>query len=82
MGGLAELWQSTGLSNIQPGQVLMTGVGFLPIHLAIRKGFEPLLLLPIGFGAVLSNIPVAGIAEEGGLLSYLYFGIKSGISPC
>lgn len=56
-------------------------VGFLLLFLAIGKGFEPLLLLPIGFGAILSNIPVAGIAEEGGLLYYLYFGIKAGIFP-
>ncbi|MFO1418510.1 MAG: sodium ion-translocating decarboxylase subunit beta [Methylotetracoccus sp.] len=81
MGGLEQLWASTGLSNIQAGQLVMMGVGFLLIFLAIRKGFEPLLLLPIGFGAVLSNIPVAGIAEDGGLLSYLYFGIKAGIFP-
>ncbi len=79
MEGFIQLWQSTGLSNFQIGQVLMMGVGFLLIFLAIRKGFEPLLLLPIGFGAVLSNIPVAGIAEEGGLLSYLYYGIKTGL---
>ncbi len=81
MGSFADLWLSTGLSNFQWGQVVMMGVGFLLIYLAVRKGFEPLLLLPIGFGAVLSNIPVAGIAEEGGLLSYLYYGIKSGIFP-
>lgn len=81
MGGLQELWLSTGISNFQAGQAIMMTVGFLLIYLAVRKGFEPLLLLPIGFGAVLSNIPVAGIAEEGGLLSYLYFGIKSGIFP-
>lgn len=56
-------------------------VGFVLLFLAISKGFEPLLLLPIGFGAILSNIPVAGIAEEGGLLYYLYFGIKLGIFP-
>ena len=56
-------------------------VGFLLLFLAIKKGFEPLLLLPIGFGAILSNIPVAGIAEEGGILYYLYFGIKLGIFP-
>lgn len=81
MGSFVELWLSTGLSNVQWGQAMMMGVGFLLIYLAVRKGFEPLLLLPIGFGAVLSNIPVAGIAEEGGLLSYLYYGIKSGIFP-
>jgi oxaloacetate decarboxylase beta subunit len=81
MDNFLELWLSTGLSNAEWGQVVMMGVGFLLIYLAIRKGFEPLLLLPIGFGAVLSNIPVAGIAEEGGLLSYLYLGIKAGIFP-
>jgi len=81
MDHFLQLWLSTGLSNVQWGQVVMMGVGFLLIYLAVRKGFEPLLLLPIGFGAVLSNIPVAGIAEEGGLLSYLYLGIKSGIFP-
>ncbi|MGX2040512.1 sodium ion-translocating decarboxylase subunit beta [Methylocaldum sp. MU1018] len=81
MEGFIQLWQSTGLSNFEMGQALMMAVGFLLIFLAIRKGFEPLLLLPIGFGAVLSNIPVAGIAEDGGLLSYLYYGIKTGIFP-
>jgi oxaloacetate decarboxylase beta subunit len=81
MEGLSQLWLSTGISNFQWGQAVMMSVGFLLIFLAVRKGFEPLLLLPIGFGAVLSNIPVAGIAEEGGLLSYLYLGIKSGVFP-
>jgi oxaloacetate decarboxylase beta subunit len=81
MENLQLLWQSTGLYNIASGQVLMMAVGFLLLFLAIKKDFEPLLLLPIGFGAVLSNIPVAGIAEEGGLLHYLYFGIKSGLFP-
>jgi oxaloacetate decarboxylase beta subunit len=81
MEGLVQLWESTGLSNFQPGQVVMMAVGFLLLYLAIKKEFEPLLLLPIGFGAVLSNIPVAGIAEEGGILAYLYLGIKLGIFP-
>ena len=81
MENLVSLWQSTGLYNFQVGQVFMMLVGFLLLYLAIKKGFEPLLLLPIGFGAILSNIPVAGIAEEGGLLYYLYFGIKLGLFP-
>ena len=81
MENLVSLWQSTGLYNFTGGQALMMLVGFLLLYLAIKKGFEPLLLLPIGFGAILSNIPVAGIAEEGGLLYYLYFGIKAGIFP-
>ncbi len=81
MENLLSLWQSTGLYNFTTGQAFMMLVGFLLLFLAIKKGFEPLLLLPIGFGAILSNIPVAGIAEEGGLLYYLYYGIKLGIFP-
>lgn len=81
MEDLFLIWQDTGLYNIEKGQAAMMGVGLLLIYLAIKKGFEPLLLLPIGFGAVLSNIPVAGIAEEGGLLYFLYAGIKSGVFP-
>ncbi|NOT84436.1 MAG: sodium ion-translocating decarboxylase subunit beta [Methylococcaceae bacterium] len=81
MENLSLLWQSTGIHTIHAGQVLMMLVGFLLLFLAIKKDFEPLLLLPIGFGAILSNIPVAGIAEEGGILSYLYLGIKTGVFP-
>ncbi len=81
MENFISLWQSTGIYNFTSGQVFMTLVGFLLLFLAIKKDFEPLLLLPIGFGAILSNIPIAGIAEEGGILYYLYFGIKAGIFP-
>jgi len=81
MENLLSLWHSTGLYNFTAGQAFMMLVGFLLLFLAIKKGFEPLLLLPIGFGAILSNIPVAGIAEEGGLLHFLYYGIKLGIFP-
>lgn len=81
MDSLLRLWASTGVANIGPGQAMMMSVGLLLIYLAIRKGFEPLLLLPIGFGAVLSNIPLAGIADDGGLLAYFYYGIKTGILP-
>ena len=70
------------------GQFIMIGVGLLLIYLAIVKGFEPLLLLPIGFGAILTNIPVAGIAEIGmpgqpaGFLYYFYtVGVQSGVFP-
>lgn len=78
---MLELWHSTGLANFSAGQVIMIAVGILLIYLAIVKEFEPLLLLPIGFGAILSNIPVAGISEEGGILYYLYAGIKTGLFP-
>jgi len=62
--GFQALWQSMGIANLMWPQVLMLGVGSLLIYLAIRKGFEPLLLLPIGFGCILANIPVAGLAED------------------
>ena len=81
MENIIALWQSTGIYNFQAGQVVMMMVGFLLLFLAIKKDFEPLLLLPIGFGAILSNIPVAGIAEEGGILYYMYYGIKAGVFP-
>ena len=81
MENLISLWQSTGIYNFTAGQAFMMLVGFLLLFLAIKKGFEPLLLLPIGFGAILSNIPVAGISQEGGLLYFLYYGIKLGIFP-
>ncbi|MGY6276477.1 sodium ion-translocating decarboxylase subunit beta [Methylomonas sp. MgM2] len=81
MENLILLWESTGFYNISGPQVTMMAVGFLLLFLAIKKGFEPLLLLPIGFGAILSNIPVAGMTEEGGILHYMYGGIKSGVFP-
>jgi sodium ion-translocating decarboxylase beta subunit len=62
MDNLLSLWGASGLSQIQPGQVLMIVVGMLLLYLAIVKNFEPLLLVPIGFGGVLANIPGAGLA--------------------
>ncbi len=81
MENLTLLWQSTGIYNFEGPQIVMMLVGFLLLFLAIKKDFEPLLLVPIGFGAILSNIPIAGIAEPGGILYYLYEGIKTGIFP-
>ena len=80
--GLEPLWQSTGLANLEWGQVLMMGVGCALIYLAVVKKFEPLLLLPIGFGAILSNIPLAGIGGSDGLLGLIYsVGIETGVFP-
>ncbi|HFE47976.1 MAG TPA: sodium ion-translocating decarboxylase subunit beta [Chromatiaceae bacterium] len=80
--GLNALWQSTGLAFMTWGQAAMICVGCLLIWLAIVKKFEPLLLLPIGFGAILSNIPLAEIAGPTGLLGYLYeVGIETGVFP-
>lgn len=82
MDGAAALWHSMGIANMTWGQPLMMLVGCLLIYLAVAKKFEPLLLLPIGFGAILSNIPEAGMAEAGGLLYYIYtVGIETGIFP-
>lgn len=80
--GLLQLWASTGLYNFTPGQVFMILVGGVLIYLAIAKGFEPLLLIPIGFGGILANIPVAEIAGPDGLLGILYHsGIETGVFP-
>ncbi len=80
---LLETIDKTGLAGL--GQVLMIIVGLLLLFLAIRKQFEPLLLIPIGFGCVLSNIPGAGFVappvghEAGGLLYYVYeIGVATG----
>ncbi|WP_420842288.1 sodium ion-translocating decarboxylase subunit beta [Desulfoprunum benzoelyticum] len=60
----------------------MITVGLVLLYLGIFKGFEPLLLIPIGYGAILSNIPLAGIAEPGGILTYIYdVGINTGVFP-
>ena len=61
--------------------LVMIIIGCVLLYLAIHKGFEPLLLLPIGFGMILSNLPLAGLMDEGGLLYYLYLGVKLGIYP-
>ncbi len=81
MENLKLLWESTGIYNFTGPQAIMMAVGFVLLYLAIKKGFEPLLLLPIGFGAILSNIPIAGMIDEGGILYYLYGGIKAGVFP-
>ena len=89
---LLNLFNSTGLAGMIHGQgldwteglgrLIMIGVGFGLLYLGIRRQFEPLLLVPIGFGAVISNIPLAGLSEPGGLLYYIYeVGITTGIFP-
>jgi oxaloacetate decarboxylase beta subunit len=64
------------------GGMLMVGVGLMMLFLAIGKRFEPLLLLPMGMGCILANIPLAGITEPGGIIYYIYqIGIKTGVFP-
>lgn len=82
MDKLLGLWQSTGIYQLEAGQALMITVCMGLIFLAIRKGFEPLLLIPIGFGGVLANIPAAGMAETGGILAMLYdVGLPTSVFP-
>jgi len=91
---LMSLWATSGLSQIELGQLVMMVVGLSLLFLAIRKGFEPLLLVPIGFGTILANIPGAGfdaapiydqlgnLESPGGLLYYIYnAGIATGLFP-
>lgn len=81
-GGVLQIWESTGIANFEWGNVLMIGIGLLLIYLAIAKNFEPLLLLPIGFGGILANIPIAGISGPDGLLGMLYhMGVDTGLFP-
>jgi len=64
------------------GQLFMIGVGVLLLYLAISKHFEPLLLVPMGFGAILANTPLASMSDPGGVLYYIYtIGIKTGVFP-
>jgi oxaloacetate decarboxylase beta subunit len=71
-----------GMTNLAPGHVIMLLIGSLLLFLGISKGYEPLLLVPIGFGAILVNIPLAGLMEEEGILRYFYnVGILTEIFP-
>ena len=62
MENLLLLWNSSGLAQFTTGQGLMILIGITLLYLAINRGFEPLLLVPIGFGGILANIPGAGLA--------------------
>lgn len=82
MDRLLTLWESTAIAAFTGGQAVMMLVGALLLYLAIHKKFEPLLLLPIGFGAILANIPQAGFNDPGGLLYNIYaVGIETGVFP-
>ena len=82
MDKLLQLWHTTGLYQIEPGQAVMILVCLGMIYLAIRKGFEPLLLIPIGFGGILVNLPVAAMGDPGGLLYLIYqVGLPTTVFP-
>jgi len=79
---LAEIGRDSGLYQITLGQVAMLAICLLLLYLGIVKKFEPLLLVTIGFGGLLSNIPGAGIATGDGLLHLVYLvGIETGAFP-
>ena len=81
-GGFREIWLSTGIANFAIGEIAMIIVGCLLLWLAIRHRFEPLLLVPIGFGAILTNIPIADISGPEGMLGYIvHIGIDTGVFP-
>ena len=82
MENLLSLWASSGLAQIVGGQLVMMLVGFVLLYLAISRGFEPLLLVPIGFGTILANMPGTDFLETGGLLYMIYHaGIETGLFP-
>ncbi|MGJ8690625.1 MAG: sodium ion-translocating decarboxylase subunit beta [Gammaproteobacteria bacterium] len=82
MDQLLTIWYSTGIYQIELKQFVMILVGLLLLYLAISKKFEPLLLLPIGFGGILANIPGVDIATGNGVLAQFYhMGIETGIFP-
>jgi len=77
-----QIWQGSGLYQITLGQLIMLGVCLMLLYLGIVRKFEPLLLVTIGFGGILSNIPGVEIATGDGLLHLLYVvGIESGAFP-
>lgn len=83
---LSTFWQFTGFANAQPEHFVMLLIGMLFIFLAIKYEFEPLLLIPIGFGMLIGNIPfregfLTGIYEEGSVLNILYQGVRQGWYP-
>ncbi len=81
-GSITDLWNSSGFMNADWRQIAMILVSCVLMYLAIVKQFEP-LLLPISFGILLANLPLAGLGShtEGGLLYYLYQGVSLGIYP-
>ena len=84
---ISDIWATSGYPAIAPGNVIMVCVSFLLVYLAINKGFEPLLLLPIAFGMFVVNLPLTGLMNPpqggvmGGLFYYLYQGVQFEIFP-
>lgn len=85
---LKGIWETSGFAAVSWGNIAMILIACVLIYLAIARKFEPLLLLPIAFGVLLANLPLSGLmsgpasdSQAGGLLYYLYQGVKLGIYP-
>ncbi len=83
---ISEFWKFTGFYNCEWENLAMLAVGIFFVWLAVKKNFEPLLLVPIGFGMLIGNIPFQpgmeiGIYEEGSVLNILYNGVERGWYP-
>ncbi|MGF1635935.1 MAG: sodium ion-translocating decarboxylase subunit beta [Cyclobacteriaceae bacterium] len=83
---LVRFYAFTGFANITWGNFIMIIVGLIFIYLAIKYDYEPLLLVPIGTGIIIGNVPFVagyqiGIYEEGSVLNFLYFGVRYGVYP-
>ena len=83
---LYQFFNYTGFANVTFGHIVMILIGLLFIYLAIKKDWEPLLLIPIGFGMIIGNIPLfpgmqVGIYEDGSVLNILYQGVRRGFYP-
>jgi oxaloacetate decarboxylase beta subunit len=88
MEGIERFFENSGFANATPGHFLMILMGLIFIYLAIRYEYKPLLLVPIGFGILIGNIPFVehtglhlGIYEDGSVMNYLYMGVLKGIFP-
>lgn len=84
--GIKQFYSFTGFANAQSGNIIMIIIGIVFIYLGIKFDYEPLLLIPIGVGVMLGNIPFVtgyqtGIYESGSVLNYLYFGVVKGVYP-
>lgn len=86
--GFDQFFKYTAFPNFTIGHIVMIMVALAFIYLAIAKDYEPLLLVPIGFGILIGNVPFLeganlqiGIYEPGSVMNYLYFGVRQGIYP-
>lgn len=76
-----DMIQTTGLVHLTLGNIFLIFVGIFLIYLAIAKKYEPFLLLPIGFGSIIANIPSTDLLESGGLVHFFYLGVEKVIYP-